>query len=334
MGLNIIGQEAFSDPVKYRWAVDKKKNTRANHWLAQEVPMGEDVHQWKTGVLTPDEMQIVKRNLGFFVTADSLAANNIVLGTSRHIAAKECVDFLKRQAYEEAIHTEAYVYIVESLGLDQGEIFNAYHEVPCIRAKDEFLLPYIEVLADTSFVADTLEKKQKLLRSIFAFAAIMEGLFFYVGFVQILALGRQNKLPGSSLQYRFILRDESLHCNFGLDMFNQIKLENPELFTPDLQAELAGMLKRGIELEYAYAEETMPRGVLGLNPSLFLTYLNFIGERRLRQAGVPTSLVFQPSMKFENPFPWMSDMLDLRTEAAFFETRSIEYRQGNDLEWE
>ena len=247
-------------PFKYKWAWEKYLAGCANHWMPQEVNMTRDIATWKDpNGLTEDERRIIKRNLGFFVTADSLAANNIVLGTYRQITAPECRQYLLRQAFEEAIHTHAYQYIVESLGLDQAEIFNAYHEVPSIRAKDEFLIPFIDVLTDPSFKTGTPENDQKLLRSLIVFACIMEGLFFYVGFTQILAMGRQNKMTGAAEQYQYILRDESLHCNFGIDMINQIKLENPHLWTSAFKDELKNLFEQAVELEYKYAEDTMPR---------------------------------------------------------------------------
>ena len=220
-------------PFKYKWAWEKYLATCANHWMPQEINMSRDIATWKDpNGLTEDERRIIKRNLGFFVTADSLAANNIVLGTYRHITAPECRQFLLRQAFEEAIHTHAYQYIVESLGLDESEIFNAYHEVDSIRDKDEFLLPFIAQIMDPAFATGTLEADQTLLKSLIVFACLMEGLFFYVGFTQILSLGRQNKMTGAAEQYQYILRDESMHCNFGIDLINQIKLENPQLWTP------------------------------------------------------------------------------------------------------
>ena len=210
-------------PFKYKWAWEKYLATCANHWMPQEINMNRDIALWKSpNGLTEDERRIVKRNLGFFVTADSLAANNIVLGTYRHITAPECRQFLLRQAFEEAIHTHAYQYIVESLGLDEAEIFNAYHEVQSIRDKDEFLIPFIDAIMDPQFVTGTPEADQTLLKSLIVFACLMEGLFFYVGFTQILALGRQNKMTGAAEQYQYILRDESMHCNFGIDLINQI----------------------------------------------------------------------------------------------------------------
>jgi ribonucleoside-diphosphate reductase beta chain len=317
-------------PFKYKWAWEKYLAGCANHWMPQEVNMSRDIALWKDpNGLSDDERRIVKRNLGFFVTADSLAANNIVLGTYRHITAPECRQFLLRQAFEEAIHTHAYQYIVESLGLDESEIFNAYHEVDSIRAKDEFLIPFINTLTDPAFTTGTLEADQKLLKSLIVFACVMEGLFFYVGFTQILALGRQNKMTGAAEQYQYILRDESMHCNFGIDLINQIKLEEPQLWTPEFRAEIREIFQQAVELEYRYAEDTMPRGVLGLNASMFKSYLRFICNRRCQQIGLDTLFPNE-----ENPFPWMSEMIDLKKERNFFETRVIEYQTGGALTWE
>ena len=317
-------------PFKYKWAWEKYLSACANHWMPQEIQMARDIALWKDpNGLTEDERRIITRNLGFFVTADSLAANNIVLGTYRHITAPECRQYLLRQAFEEAIHTHAYQYIVESLGLDEGEVFNAYHEIPSIRAKDEFLIPFIDTLTNPMFKTGTPETDQQLLKGLIVFSCVMEGLFFYVGFTQILAMGRQNKMTGAAEQYQYILRDESMHCNFGIDLVNTIKMENPHLWTPEFREEIRGLFKQAVELEYRYAEDTMPRGVLGLNAPMFKGYLRFIANRRSQQIGIDPMFANE-----ENPFPWMSEMIDLKKERNFFETRVIEYQTGGALNWE
>jgi ribonucleoside-diphosphate reductase beta chain len=317
-------------PFKYKWAWEKYLSTCATHWMPQEVNMSRAIATWKDpNGLTEDERRIVKRNLGFFVTADSLAANNIVLGSYRHITAPECRQFLLRQAFEEAIHTHAYQYIVESLGLDESEIFNAYHEVASIREKDEFLIPFIDAIMDPHFHTGTPETDQTLLKSLIVFACLMEGLFFYVGFTQILSMGRQNKMTGAAEQYQYILRDESMHCNFGIDLINAIKLENPHLWTPEFRAEIKALFLKAVDLEYRYAEDTMPRGVLGLNASMFKGYLRYIANRRAVQIGLEALFPNE-----ENPFPWMSEMIDLKKERNFFETRVIEYQTGGALSWD
>ena len=326
------GKTAVSQlvPFQHKWARDKYLAGCANHWMPQEVNMQRDIELWKNpNGLTDDERRLVKRNLGFFVTADSLAANTIVLGTYRHITAPECRQYLLRQAFEEAIHTHAYQYIVESLGLDEGEIFNAYNESKSIRDKDEFLIPFINTLTDPAFTTGTVESDQTLLKSLIVFACLMEGLFFYVGFTQILALGRQNKMMGAAEQYQYILRDESMHCNFGIDLINTIKMENPLLWTPAFKEEIKTLFLKAVELEYAYAEDTMPRGVLGLNAPMFKGYLRFIANRRAQQIGLE-----QLFDQEDNPFPWMSEMIDLKKERNFFGTRVIEYQTGGALNWD
>ena len=317
-------------PFKYDWAWQKYLDGCANHWMPQEVNMNADIALWKsTDGLSEDERRIVMRNLGFFSTADSLVANNLVLAVYRLITNPECRQYILRQAFEEAIHTHAYQYIVESLGLDESEIFNAYNEVPSIREKDQFLIPFIDAISDPNFKTGTHETDQTLLKSLIVFACLMEGLFFYVGFTQILALGRQNKMTGAAEQYQYILRDESMHCNFGIDLINQLKLENPGLWTAEFKAEIKALFMRAVELEYKYAEDTMPRGVLGMNASMFKGYLRYIANRRAQQIGLETLFPNE-----ENPFPWMSEMIDLKKERNFFETRVIEYQSGGALSWD
>src|SRR3989338_883154 len=317
-------------PIKHKFAWDAYLAGNANHWLPTEMSMQKDVEQWKSKtVLSEDERLALKVVLGFFTTGDSIAANNIILAIYRHITSPECRMYLLRQGFEEAIHTNAYQYIVESLDLDEGEVFNAYHEVGSIREKDEFLIPFIDTLTDPAFRTGTPEADQKLLKSLVVFSCLMEGLFFYVGFTQILALGRQNKMTGAAEQYMYILRDESMHCNFGIDVVNQIKLENPHLWTPRFRDELQALFARAVDLEYRYAEDTMPRGVLGLNAPMFKEYLRFIANRRCQQIGLET---LYPGAA--NPFPWMSEMIDLKKERNFFETRVIEYQTGGALSWD
>ncbi|MGQ9830455.1 MAG: ribonucleotide-diphosphate reductase subunit beta [Thermochromatium sp.] len=317
-------------PFKYDWAWQKYLAACANHWMPQEIGMNADLALWKDpNGLTEDERLIVKRNLGFFSTADSLVANNLVLAVYRHITNPECRQYLLRQAFEEALHTHAYQYVVESLGLDEGEIFNMYREVPSVARKAEWALPFTQSLADPHFQTGTPENDRRLLRDLVAFYVIFEGIFFYVGFVQILSMGRRNKMTGTAEQFQYILRDESMHMNFGIDVINQIKIENPHLWTPEFRQELIGMIREAVELEALYARDTMPRGVLGLNARMFEEYLHFIANRRCVQIGLPEQY---PGAT--NPFPWMSEVLDLKKEKNFFETRVTEYQTGGVLSWD
>ena len=317
-------------PFKYDWAWQKYLDGCANHWMPQEVNMNADVALWKNpNGLTADERTIVKRSLGFFSTADSLVANNLVLAVYRHITNPECRQYLLRQAFEEAIHTHAYQYIIESLAIDEGEIFNMYHEVPAVAKKATWALKYTQNLSEPTFTTGTPEDDQRLLRNLIAYYCVLEGIFFYCGFTQILSMGRRNKMTGTSEQFQYILRDESMHLNFGIDMINQIKLENPHLWSAEFKLEVTQMLVEGTELEIAYARDTMPRGVLGMNAVMMEEYLHFICNRRLAQLGLPEQFTGA-----QNPFPWMSEIMDLRKEKNFFETRVTEYQTGGALSWE
>lgn len=317
-------------PFKYTWAWQKYLTACANHWMPNEISMSADLALWNDPQgLTEDERLIVKRNLGFFSTADSLVANNLVLAVYRHITNPECRQYLLRQAFEEALHTHAYQYIIESLGLDEAEVFNMYREIPSVATKAAWALPFTQSLGDPAFRTGTPEHDQRLLRDLIAFYVVFEGIFFYVGFTQILSMGRRNKMVGTSEQFQYILRDESMHMNFGIDVINQIKIENPHLWTPEFKEEMIKLIKEGVELEYQYAKDTMPHGILGMNAGMFEEYLHFIANRRLNQIGLPEQY---PGA--ENPFPWMSEMMDLKKEKNFFETRVIEYQAGGTLSWD
>jgi len=317
-------------PFKYPWAWEKFKRGCANHWMPDEISMAADIELWKRpDGLTDDERLIIERSLGFFATADSLVGNNIILAIYRHITNPECRQYLLRQAFEESIHVLSYQHVIQSLGMDEARIFNMYREIPSINAKAAFALPLTQALSDPFFQTGTLETDQKLLKDLIAFYLIFEGIFFYVGFAQVLSLGRRNKMVGTAEQFQYILRDESMHVNFGVDMINQIKIENPHLWTLEFQKEITDMIKTGVDLECAYARDTMPRGILGMNAAVFEEYVYFIANRRFVQIGLE-----EPYAQKTNPFPWMSEMLDLKKEKNFFETRVTEYQVGGALSWD
>ena len=317
-------------PFKYEWAWQKYLDGCANHWMPQEVNMTADIALWKSDEgLSDDERTIVKRSLGFFSTADSLVANNLVLAIYRLITNPECRQYLLRQAFEEAIHTHAYQYCIESLGMDEGEIFNMYHEVPTVAEKASWALKYTKEINDPNFTTGTVDTDKTLLKNLIAYYCVLEGIFFYCGFTQILSMGRRNKMTGTSEQFQYILRDESMHVNFGIDVINQIKLENPHLWDEEMQSAARGMILEGTALEVSYARDTMPRGVLGMNANMMEEYLQFIANRRLAQIGLTEQY---PGVK--NPFPWMSEIMDLKKEKNFFETRVTDYQTGGALTWD
>ena len=284
-------------PLKYTWAWEHYLNGCANNWMPTEVSMQRDIELWKSNRLNPDERRVIMRNLGFFSTAESLVGNNIVLAVFKHVTNPECRQFLLRQAFEEAVHTHTFHYIVESLSLDQREIFNMYHEVNSIHDKDAFEMTLTADIMDPNFSTDSVEGVQKFLKNLIGFYVIMEGIFFYSGFVMILSFKRQNRMAGIGEQFEYIMRDESTHLSFGADLINGIKAENPAAWTPELMAEIEEMITKAVELEIAYAEDCLPKGILGLNANLFREYVQHIADRRLR-AHRPATQVW-----LAQPFP-------------------------------
>ncbi|MBS0622488.1 MAG: ribonucleotide-diphosphate reductase subunit beta [Verrucomicrobia bacterium] len=314
-------------PLKYHWAWEHYLNGCANHWMPTEVPMSKDIDLWKSNRLSDDERRVIMRNLGFFSTAESLVANNIVLAIYRHVTNPEARQYLLRQAFEEAIHTHTFHYIVESLALDEREIFNMYNEVNSIHGKDAFEMELTEALIADDFSTDNTEGAQKFLENLIGYYIIMEGIFFYSGFAMILSFHRQNKLTGIGEQFQYILRDETIHLNFGIDLINGIKEENPELWTAQFQQKITDKIKQAVELEIAYAEDCLPRGILGLSAPMFRDYVQHIADRRLERIGL------KAEYGSRNPFPWMSETIDLGKEKNFFETRVNEYQSAATLTW-
>ena len=314
-------------PMKHTFAWDAYLAGNANHWLPTEIAMQDDIELWKSPRLSDDERLAFKTALGFFTTADSIAANNIVLGLYEHVSSPECRMYLLRQAYEEAIHTHAYQYIVESLGLDGGEIFNMYRENSAHHSKADFILGFNDGIFADGFHTGTFKNDQKFLENLCIFSLILEGIFFYSSFAVIFGFQRQNKLVGSAEQIQYIMRDESQHLNFGINMINAIKEEQPELWDDKFQKHMIDLVKQATKLEYEYAQAVFPRGIFGMNADGFKQYIEYIADRRLGAVGLPKQF------NVKNPFPWMSEAVDLSKEKNFFETRVTEYQTGGTLDW-
>ncbi len=315
-------------PMRHTFAWDAYTVGNSNHWLPTEISMQRDIEQWRSPTaLTADERKAFETVLGFFTTADSIAANNIVLAVYKHITSPECRMYLLRQGYEEAIHTHAYQYIVESLGMDESKIFNMYREVEAIYNKDNMILSMNEGIFDPNFKTGTFENDQKFLENLCVFSLIMEGIFFYSSFAVMFGFQRQNKLTGSAEQIQYIMRDESQHLNFGINLINGIKEEQPELWTPEFQQRIVDLIKRAVVLEYTFASEVFPRGIFGMNADGFKQYIEHIADRRLASVGLPLQY------NVDNPFPWMGEAVDLNKEKNFFETRVTEYKTGGQLNW-
>lgn len=315
-------------PMKYHWAWEHYLNGCNNHWMPSEVPMGRDIELWRSDKLSDAQRHVIMRNLGFFATAESLVANNLTLAIYKHVTNAECRQYLLRQAFEEAIHTHAFHYICESLGLDEKEVFNMYREVPSIARKDEFEMRLTADIIRDDFTTKTREGLERFVDNLVGFYVIMEGIFFYSGFAMFLSFHRRNQMTGVGEQIQYILRDETVHLNFGIDLINGIKEENPQVWSPQMQERMIERIKTAVELEIAYAEDCIPPGLVGFNAGQFRDYVGFVADRRLERIGLPTQY------HTKNPFPWMSETIDLGKEKNFFETRVTDYQSGSALSWD
>jgi ribonucleoside-diphosphate reductase beta chain len=316
-------------PMTHLWARAHYKSGVANNWTPEEVSMQKDIEQWKSGkVLSPGERRLILWNLGFFSTAESLTANNLVLAVYQHITSPEVRQYLLRQAYEEAVHTDTFIYCCDTLGLDPDEIYNMYQRIPSIREKDEFVVELTKSVFDPAFHTRGDDNVGRFLRDLIGFYVIMEGIFFYAGFAMMLALKRSNKMVGVGEQFEYIMRDESIHLAFGCDLINAIRAENPGAWTPEFQAEAVELVRAAVGFEKRYALDACPDGLLGINSGLFGDYVEYVADRRLERIGLPRQF------HTENPFPWMSQATDLAKEKNFFETRVTEYQVGGVLQWD
>src|SRR5882757_9427390 len=310
-------------PMKYPWARAHYKKGVANNWVPEEVSMQQDVELWKKqGALSEDERRMIMWNLGFFSTAESLTANNLVLAIYRHITNPEARQYLLRQAYEEAVHTDTFIYCCDTLALDPDDIYKMYETIPSIKEKDDFVVNLTKSVFDPNFNTVGTENMQKFVHDLVGFYVIMEGIFFYAGFVMMLSMMRKNRMSGVGEQFQFILRDESVHLAFGADLINTIVAENPDIWTPEFKATLTSNIKKGVELEQRYADDALPRGVVGLVPASVKQYVEHVADRRLERIGL------ERQYHKDNPFPWMSEIMDMPKEKNFFETRVTEYKTG------
>ena len=314
-------------PHKHPEAWDMFLKGVANNWSPAEINMSTDIAQWKNNELTKDEKLLVKRTLGFFAGTESLVGNNLLLTVNRWVTDAECRQYILRQAYEESLHNWTVVTCCDSFNLKISEVYEAYLNIPSIKAKDDFLMGVTNNVNRQDFSTKTIEGKREFMRNLVTYYLLAEGTFFFSGFAMILALGRQNKLPGLSDQIRYTLRDETLHIQFGTYLINSIREQYPSVWTKKFEQETVEHIKKAVELEIAYAHDVLPRGILGLNAEMFVDYMRYIGNRRLEGIGI--------NFRFDsdhNPFPWLSEVVDTGAMTNFFERKVKDYQNSGVLE--
>lgn len=312
-------------PFKYPWAWEFFLNANRNHWTPLEVAMTQDVHDYQHK-LTRAERHVFENVLAYLTTSDILAMRNIGVAVMEKMTAPELQIYQARQVYEEALHTWTYQHCIETLGLDQQEIYNRYRVVPAIYGKIELANRRLNaVLQSGRDLADKDALHEFTLAYLF-FAAIFEGCWFYNGFSPIFALQRRGLMKGTAEQLQYIMRDEVLHCAFGIRVVRELIQEEKLELNPVAVKQL---WEEAEAAESAYADYLLQEPILGYNATVHITQFRFIANRRARQLGLA-----EPFLGAESVLPWLDEQANLRKQKNFFETRVTEYQSGGALVWE
>ncbi len=321
-GLTDINQLA---PFKYPWAWEYFLNANRNHWTPLDINMNQDVHDYHHK-LTVEERHVYENVLAYLTTSDILAMRNIGLAVMEKMSAPELQIYQARQVYEESLHTWTYQHCIESIGLDQGEIYNRYRVVPEIHHKIRIANRRLDsVLRPDIDLRDPGELANFVMAYLF-FAAVFEGTWFYNGFSPIFALQRRGLMKGTAEQLQYIMRDEVLHASFGLRVVRQILREEHITLDPKAVRE---MWDEAEAAEAAYARYLLPDPILGYSAEQHIEQFRFIANRRARKLDLE-----EPFPGAENALPWLDEQANLRKEKNFFETRVTEYQTGGALRWD
>lgn len=312
-------------PFKYPWAWEFFLKANRNHWTPLEISMAQDVHDYHHKLSGP-ERHVFENVLAYLTTSDILAMRNIGLAVMEKMSAPELQIYQARQVYEEALHTWTYQHCIESIGLDQQEIYNRYRVVPAIHGKIALANRRLERVMRPDFDLADRDNLHEFALSYFFFAAIFEGCWFYNGFTPIFALQRRGLMKGAAEQLQYIMRDEVLHCAFGIRVVRELMKEENLSLDP---AALRELWDEAEAAEATYAAYILQDPILGYNADLHTRQFRFMANRRARQVGLA-----EPFPGAENVLPWLDEQANLRKEKNFFETRVTEYQTGGALAWE
>ncbi|WP_221032836.1 ribonucleotide-diphosphate reductase subunit beta [Actomonas aquatica] len=314
-------------PLKYQWAYDLYRKMKANHWEPEDIPMGKDIEQWRDdNVVNDQERWIIRMGIGYFSAAEGIVGDNIQHVTRELVTAPELKLVLGRHAHEENIHADSLLYMISSLGINPHECEAMFEDIPTIVRKNEFVTKNSKDLRRDIDLTDP-ENKKLLARNMFLFGQCMEGTQFYGLFGMILSLYRQNKFPGIGQMFRYTLRDESNHIEVFRNLFMDLIEENREIWTTEFKEELRETMREAVTLEKEFIRDCLPVNAVGLVIDDFLTYIDYIADRRLEGCGLTP---LNPGIK--NPLPWLAEMMDIKKEQNFFEGRVTEYQKSSALE--
>lgn len=319
-------------PLKYKWAYEIYRDMEANHWLPQEVPMFDDIKQWNDSRLLNDrERNIIRVGIGYFCSAEGIVGDCAQTIIRENLTAPELKMAVGRHVQEENIHTESLLYMISSLGINPHEMSALFLSLPSVLLKNEVITKHLPKLRRNLDLAVT-ENKQLLAKTIFGITQIMEGTQFFGLFLPILHLQREGKMPGIGQMFRYTLRDESNHIELGRRIFLALLEENPDILTPSFKEELIEFMKAGIASEIAFVDDLLPQPIAGLSPDEIKKFVRYNANRRLLGLGWEPLADNKGVVVLENPFPWSAEVIYLKKNENFFETRVTEYGKLSNLQ--
>ncbi len=312
-------------PLKYPEAYRIYKQMKANHWEPDVIDMTKDCTQWNSGVLKPKERWIIEMGVGYFSSAEGIVGDSVLHAIEDNLTAAELKHAVLRWIAEESIHMDSLLHIIGSLDIDQDEVTAKFNDIPSIRAKNEFITRHMPELK-RGLDLTVVENQRKFAKALFGITQVMEGTQFYGLFAMILSLYRQNKMTGVGQMFQYTLRDESNHIALGRYLLTELIRENPLIWTADFREELRAFMREGVALEKDFVRDCLPEDGVGMTQKEFLDYVDYNADRRLTSLGLdPLGTVTV------NPFPWLDEVIFLKKEKNFFETRVTEYQTSGSV---
>jgi len=311
-------------PMRYPHFYDRYRDAIRNTWTVEEVDLSDDLVDLSRRLL-PAELHLVKRLVAFFATGDSIVANNLVLNLYKHLNAPEARLYLSRQLYEEALHVQFYLTLLDTYLADDNErreAFAAVEHIPSIRAKAEFCFKWINSLATIDRV-ESVDDRRAFVLNLVCFAACIEGLFFFAAFAYVYFLRSKGLLNGLAAGTNWVFRDESAHMGFAFSVIDTIRAEEPELFDDRFAEQVTEMVSEAVAAETAFAQDMLAEGVPGLSVADTRQYLEYVADQRLVRLGLPKRF------RATNPFGFM-ELQDVSELANFFERTVSAYQIGVD----
>ena len=317
----ILGKFSPTDvnlhPMKYKWAYELYNQAVRNSWFPHEIALGEDLADWRA--MTPDEKFAVQFLMSFFNPAELIVNRTLALGVYPYLKSPECHLYLAKQMFEEANHCVAFEYVLETFPLDRSQVYNTHLELPSMQSKEAFINKYLTRMTEQSLDIEGMEGKKDFIRNLVAYNIVMEGVWFYSGFMVALSFRQRNQLRNFGSMINWVLRDESLHLKFGIQLIHTVLEENAELLTADFAEEIRNIIIEGVKLEVAYNKDMFPKGILGLNADYVNQYVEYVADRRLEELGLETHF------NVTNPAKWMSTATDVFELVNFFEQQNTSY---------